>query len=195
MQEPQQEEPNSISIFSLNFKFNFTSNFNFQLQFSITIFWNCSEGRLGATGVQEADSISYWNLIAIFNFNFKFQFSESAAKVDLVQLGCRSCSRSGGGRPEPSAQGYEFALKLSQFAHDDDDGEVWRFSTSSSTSSLGIVYGCTKAQSPQSCRWKICSPVQVFPFLHLLMQILCLNEREHEPILWEKTSALVSCLT
>ena len=32
-----------------------------------------------------------------------------------------------GGRPEPSAQGYEFALKLSQFAHDDgddDDGEV-----------------------------------------------------------------------
>ena len=62
-----------------------------------------------------------------FSISLSVQFSESAAKVDLVQLGCRSCSRIGGGRPEPSAQGYEFALKLSQFAHDDDDdddGEV-----------------------------------------------------------------------
>ena len=48
---------------------------------------------------------------------------------------------------------------------------------------LSNVYGCTEAQSSQSCWWKIRFPVQVFPSLHLLMPILWLNEREHETIL------------
>ena len=52
VQELQQEVPNSISFFSVNFKFNFNSNFS-------------------------------------LNYNFQLQFSETAAKVNLLQLGCR----------------------------------------------------------------------------------------------------------